>query len=284
MLNPAETAMATLFPTLLLAVITASNANTSCPPLPPDAPRMVGVLVGPVTEELLENGLGGDDEYALGIRGRYTWAHILLETEGGGGSAVISPDPNGPEPLRFDNLASLTPDIARQLGIRRQAVLVQYTANCGKAPPDEPSAVLTDLRILDGTAEYPLVTANVLSGLMRLQQEWVTSHWAEVDEEFRRNVSRTARYGPLAPSETRVLKWMWWEDDRLFVRLKTRVQVIAMGGSCGYQLPDGERCNNPAGEAVAEVEETWTINRRGVIESHNPSAWKTWSADYPEHP
>lgn len=129
--------------------------------------RAVGVVIlDPGAVFAFERRLGppGAAAFSRGA-GRYRWFYVREGPDGKGERLNFGTGPAGAERIAIGGLTLARADTLRGRGIDAPFALVSVEVNEGAGSGPEASFAATDLRVLDGTRDYPLRTAEVVARL-----------------------------------------------------------------------------------------------------------------------
>lgn len=216
------------------------NAARS-PRLAPIPGRAVGLLVADVEAILAAEGRTGPDD-ALGFAWQQSscrWVYVPCDGQAGETIvASVGTKIGGRRP--FQRVCLLTAKLASQRTLPPGYALVEAEVNGGAGCPGVESFVATELRVLDGTTDYPLrVDAIVSAAKAELARRSVVSRVA-IDEKFAELAAAHLGDRPLAGKrETTNLAIVTWrtKSRRLVVDLRRRVVDGAWRFAAG-QRPD----------------------------------------------
>jgi hypothetical protein len=145
--------------------------------------KIVGVLVSGAQPVLtLEGRSGPADQICLGYGGgSYRWLYVPVEKDPMIPWLNLPVGPTGTERKRFDNLSLAGAGNLKPLGVESKYALVEIEVNGGLGSPADDSCVATKLKVLDGSAEFPLKVEQVIAELTKRYQDYQTEQGREIN-------------------------------------------------------------------------------------------------------
>lgn len=191
------------------------------------AGTVVGILLADGQPVLsMEGRSGPPDQLCLGTNGgSYRWVYVAVQDGKPMIGSLNIPVGKG-EVKRFDQLSLATPATVKQWGVAQPYSLVEVEVNAGLGSPAGDSFVATRIKVLDGSKEYPLKTAEVVADLKRRQESFLNDRVkaieAALDEAQGKALKGRKPTGPREKSTVMYLTWLP-ETQRLRAHFLTRI-------------------------------------------------------------
>jgi hypothetical protein len=158
--------------------------------------------------------------------GSSRWVYVPVQGKPLIGGLRLPVGEKGDRRQRFDRLSMANPETVKQWRVTGPYALVEVEVNGGLGSPAGANFVATHMRMLDGTQEYPLQTAEVISRLRKGYSSWLQEQQRAIDAamEAAQKKALSGRQ-PTGPRETAELLFVTWlpETQRLLVHFRTRV-------------------------------------------------------------
>jgi hypothetical protein len=166
---------------VLFCLVLAGGATTMSAAEKPSGPgfdplpgKAVGVLVGDVTAAMARAGRSGPEDavgFACG-NGGYRWVYVPSPADSPDSQSLRLPvGKEGKEYKRFESVELLRRPLLKEKGLDQEFQLVEVEVNGGAGSPGCDTVVLTSIKPLDGTTDYPLRVAAAVS---RLKKDFTT--------------------------------------------------------------------------------------------------------------
>jgi hypothetical protein len=187
----------------------------------------VGVLVNEARPVLsLEGRSGPADAYCFSSDGgSYRW--VYLPTRGKPQITNLQvPVGDKGEKRTYPalNMAN-TPGVAVS-GIKAPYALVRVQVNSGEGSPPGDSFVATDVKALDGSKDYPIRTAEVISDLHRRYDEYLKARDKAIHDGMeaarQKAIQDRKATGPREKQDVMYVTWIT-RDERLRIHFRTRI-------------------------------------------------------------
>ena len=223
---------------LAAADLSASEGPMSPPADASTAPRYlpmpgkaVGVLVSDVQDVLRHEGRYGPPDAVCFARGEasYRWFYVPARGGAQGESMTIPVGEAGEKVQVFDNLVMATPKALKPWGVNAPYALVEVEVNGGRGSPAEESFAATDLKVLDGSAQYRIKVADAIKKVRDLYNGRFAKDSdgrKKLDEEMAR-VQKEAlkdRKPTGSPKQTD-RTYVTWLPDREVLRVEFRTEL-----------------------------------------------------------
>jgi hypothetical protein len=187
----------------------------------------VGLLVGEARAVLsLEGRSGPADAYCFSADGHsYRWVYLPARGKPQITNLQVPVGTRG-EKRTYPALDMATARDVALLGIKSPYALVRVQVNSGEGSPPGDGFVATDLKLLDGTREYPLRTAEVIQDLRKRYADYLKAQdkaIADAMEAARQKALKDRK--PTGPREQQEVIYATWltQGERLRVHFRTRV-------------------------------------------------------------
>ncbi|MFH1437266.1 MAG: hypothetical protein ABIJ56_16275 [Pseudomonadota bacterium] len=257
--------------------VSSSSRHGVCENSHPGKMR-VGVLVNGIGEILQAQKIGtAADAFGVIVDGDMRYRVFFFpDNVSGSGAYVVTGSQGGIQQHRsFGKVTLATMESMKNLGIHDPYALVRFEINCGDDEEMGHTFVMTDMKRLDGTSEYPLDLTAVIKDILKRSEDLL----AEKESEIEELLARQREAGPFQVDERRtiVLPFIYWQDERLVASIRSR--VIEDERLLSSPLPD-KQAPGPAGanapkylsaRSMVEFSVTFTVTKDGTIESIEPS-------------
>ncbi len=193
----------------------------------PIGPAAIGVLLTDGQPVLSSEGRSGPpDQLVFSANGNsYRWIYTptvvkpqitnLQVPVGNAGQVVVYPSLNLANP----------PSVA-MWGITQPYVLVEIEVNGGRGTPANDSFVATNMRVIEGSKDYPLKVADVVKLVKTQYGEYLKKQHGLIDQTMK-NLAKTALNGkePTGPREQKDLMYLTWLADSATLRVHFRTTI-----------------------------------------------------------
>jgi hypothetical protein len=220
--------------TTVAAGLSASEALMSPlddPPSPPHYLPLPGKAVGLVVFDargvLEREGRYGPADAACFARGEASYRWFYVPARGGVQGELQSfgvGEPGG-KVQEFDNMVMATPRSLKPWGVVGPFALVELEVNKGQGSRAEEQFAATSLRVLDGSAQYPIRVAEAIAAV-RNRHEAALRARKGLEEEMdkaRRQALNDGR--PTGPREQTTWVYATWLPSREVVRVELRTEI-----------------------------------------------------------
>jgi hypothetical protein len=203
--------------------------------------KIIGVLVNGAQPVLtLEGRSGPADQICLGYGGgSYRWLYVPVEKDAMIPWLNLPVGPTGAERKRFDNLTLAGSATLKPLGVQSKYALVEIEVNGGLGSPADDSCVATKLKVLDGSAEFPLKVEQVIAELTKRYQDYQTEQGRDINVMMEKAAAAAIKdkksNGNRERSDVMFITWIP-ETERLRVHFRTTIHdglYQEMGGEFG---------------------------------------------------
>src|SRR5262245_45697823 len=190
--------------------------------------KIIGVLVHDAQPVLtLEGRSGPADQICLGYGGgSYRWLYVPIEKNPMIPWLSLPVGPTGTERKRFENLSLAGAANMKPLGVKSKYTLVEIEVNGGLGGPADDSCVATKVKVLDGSAEFPLKVEQIIADLAKRFQD----HQAEQGREINVMMEKAAAAAikdkkSSGQRERKDVMFVTWlpETERLRVHFRTTI-------------------------------------------------------------
>jgi hypothetical protein len=242
--------------------------------------KVVGVLVSGAQDVLaLEGRRGPADVFCLGCGdGSYRWMYVPVPKKWIIGGLNIRVGPKGDTVKRFTGLSMANPKTVERWGVSGPYALVEVEVNAGLGAPPGEHFVATNLRVVDGTKEYPLHVAKVIDDLRRqfqihlkLEEDAIARGLYAARERLPAGHKRTPGR---EQTETLFVTWLP-ETQQLRVILQARITEKALATAPPLPPPpavdtgDGRPPDPPVHAGVqlgVELGVTYEVSKLGLLD------------------
>jgi hypothetical protein len=180
-----------------------------------------------------------DGQPVLGNEGRFGPPDQLVFSTGGGSYRwVYVPSGNGSTknlqvPVGekgnmqiFPSLDMANPKSVAQWGIKQPYNLVEVQVNTGQGSPAGDSFVATNMKILDGTKDYPIQTTEVVNDLMKRYAAYVKEQGKAIEAAMTEAAGKYLKdRKATGPREKSELMYLTWLPDRKTLRAHFRSKL-----------------------------------------------------------
>jgi hypothetical protein len=152
----------------------------------------------------------------------------------------------------YDNVVMATPRTLKPWGIAGPYALVELDVNKGQGSPAEEQFAATAIKVLDGSARYPIHVAEAIAGVRKRYEAGLRARKGLESEmnAARREALKDGR--PTGPREQTTWVYVTWMPDREVVRVELRTEIRdgAYSYSTGVEPigPDNPRSDVPPPE------------------------------------
>jgi hypothetical protein len=263
-------------------------------PLPGKA---VGVLVADGQEVLGREGRKSPaDALCLGTGpGSYRMLYVPVDKKPIIGGLNVPVGEKGQSVKPFRNLSPASPKTVAKWGVTGPYALVEVEVNGGLGGPARENFVATNMRVLDGTKEYPLQVNRVVDDLRREVQVYLKAREDAVENGLTEARARVPAEYKVAPgreqAQTVFVTWLP-ETEQLRVTIHARIIQKAYGPVRAARPPlptdDGTRPGQPASTdglmLGVELGMTYEVSKRGVLDANHPVPLHTFQKAFAAPP
>jgi hypothetical protein len=196
--------------------------------------KVVGVLASNGSAVLAQEGRKGPaDTLCLGSgEGSYRWLYVPVPKKPLIGALNVRVGPRGETTRRFDSLGLANPRTVQKWGVTQPYTLVEVEVNGGQGAPPGENFVATDLRVVEGSREYPFKATAAVNRVRAAYEAALKDHESVITKalaEARKDVPPGRK--PSGVRERTELVFVTWlpEQQRLRVVLQTRTAETAPG-------------------------------------------------------
>lgn len=154
--------------------------------------------------------------------------------------------------------AEFTPDTPNGFGLNSEAHLVEFEVNGGQGGSGI-HFVMTKVKVLDGTKEYPLAPTKALESALATWKNWLASQTSNMDKLVA-DASRSTPGKPYGPERDEVNGATiptWLDTERTlrvsFYHQMTRTSTREVTRSRPYHCPPGAPCAAPMPETLTST-------------------------------
>jgi hypothetical protein len=229
--------------------------------------KVVGVLAAGNPNLLANEGRKGPaDALCFSTDGTsYRWVYVPVPKKPIIGGLLVPVGEKGDTKKRFDSLSLASPKTVGRWGVTEPYSLVEVEVNGGLGGPADESFVGTQMKVLDGTKEYPLKTAEVIAELGKRYQKYVQDQQKAIDKglaDARQALPKDREpAGKPEPAELLYATWLP-QTQTLRVVFQTRVADRATPPAPKSAAPASAA--KPAGEDAEGKKEAATVTLYGV--------------------
>jgi hypothetical protein len=234
--------------------------------------KVVGVLAGNGQAVLAQEGRKlPADTLCLGSgEGSYRFLYVPVPKKPLIGALNVRVGPKGEKTQRFDSLSLANLKTVEQWGVTRPHTLVEVEVNGGKGAPPGENFVATGLRVLEGSREYPLKTADVMERLQTGYQASLKQKESAISQmltEARKELLPSRK--PTGGRERTELLFVTWLPDQQLLRvvIQTRTAETAPGPNLPPKVSsEPEPTRRPATISGVEWGMSFDVSRLGKTE------------------
>lgn len=214
----------------MLALLAASALA-----IPWDAPSLpghaVGILVGDPYDVLTSYGISGVVNDVGFCTAGHEYQHFYVEVPDDGvvsNYSVIREMRHRTASGKEWISPAIKPATADLVGVKGDFHLVELTVNRGMGSRESDDFVAADVKVLDGTAEYPIVPGRVVSKLRRAFEEALPAHLGVLQDAMALAWKKETGYvtdGPVSWPEPKTFVYVTWHpvEQQMEVRLVARI-------------------------------------------------------------
>lgn len=203
--------------------------------------KVVGVLVGNVVKVMGNEGRSGPPD-AFGLSsggGSYRWVYVPAPDQPLITNLKVHVGPKGEETKVYPKLSMANVQTVKQWNVPGGNVLVEVEVNNGLGAPPDGSFVATNMKVIEGTKEYPLKVAEVLDQLRERYQTHVKEQQTAIDRALGEAQAKAIKdnrkaTGPRETDEIMHVSWMP-ETQQLRVHFRTKITDGAYQNGSGVQ-------------------------------------------------
>lgn len=190
--------------------------------------KVVGVLLYDGQPVLHAEGRSGpNDQLVLGRNGAsYRWVYVPTPNVKPVINNLQVPVGDRGEKKVYQALDMARPKSVQHLGVTEKYTLVEVSVNDGLGSPPNDSFVATNIKVLEGTPNFPIKTAQVIEDLKRRHADHLQRQNAVIERQLANALKAALKdkkvTGPRQKSELMFVTWM--EDkQRLRVHFRTTI-------------------------------------------------------------
>ncbi|HMF19688.1 MAG TPA: hypothetical protein VKE98_20955 [Gemmataceae bacterium] len=214
----------------------------------------IGILLTDGQPVLGNEGRSGPSDQLVFATGGGSYRWVYVPTGNGTIRNLQVPVGDQGNSQTFPSLDMANPKSVAQWGIKQPYSLVEVQVNNGQGSPAGDSFVATNMKVLDGTKDYPINTTEVVQALKKRYAEYVKEKGKMIDaamtEAAVKYLKGRKATGPREQSELMFLTWLP-ESKTLQAHFRTKVSDGAYtwvegGGIRPFPLPPRKKDpNNP---------------------------------------
>src|SRR5207249_2108098 len=145
----------------------------------------------------------------------------------------------------YPSLDLARPQNVKAFGVEGHYTLVEVEVNNGQGSPKNDSFVATQIRVLEGSKEYPLKTQEVITGMKKKFAEYQKEQAKAIDEAMDKGAKLALNdQKATGPREKEELMYVTWMPDNERLRVHFRVKLT--DGS--FKFVDGPIRPGPGGK------------------------------------
>jgi hypothetical protein len=242
--------------------------------------KAVGVLVAGDEEVLGREGRKGPaDAYGFARGGdSYRWLFVPVDKKWLLGGYFAPVGPRGDTLQRFRHLSFASPKTVERWGVSGPYALVEAEVNGGRGGPPGEIFVATNLRVLDGTKDYPLHVGKAVEDMrhqfrryLQLHQDTITAALYDARQRVPAGHQLVAGRDQ---TETVFVSWLP-ETEKLRIIFETRITEKALATARPAPPPPPPANKEdvapppPVHEGVrlgVEVVVTYEVSKRGLLD------------------
>jgi hypothetical protein len=224
-------------------------------------PKSKFVAAGPTTVAVVAADVkavtNGEGRYgppdALGLSwdgASYRWVWVQVKDKPLVPKQDIPVGPDGKKTKQYQDLAMATPAIAKQWGVQAPFTLVEVEVNSGLGSPAVDSLVATNVKVVEGTGDYPLKAGEVVAAARQAYDKFLRDGrektFAPAMEGARKDALGEDK--PTGPQEESTLMHVTW----LAVPKRLRVAFLTTITNGRYEyVTGGAAVGGPVGNIPA---------------------------------
>jgi hypothetical protein len=207
--------------------------------------KVVGVVVSDVAKVMAFDGRGGPpDAKAFSRDGQsYRWVYVPAADKAIITNLTVPIGEKGDRNATYARLNMANAETLKPFGVTRPYALAEVEVNDGQGSPAIEGFVATNVKVLDGSKEYPLVVADVVEKCRKKYKGYLEDQKKGIDEAMGEAAKKALKDAkPTGPRETNELMYVTWmlEKDRLRVVFRTTITDGAYQTGGGAQpVPPG---------------------------------------------
>ena len=190
--------------------------------------KVVGVLVADVRKVMGNEGRSGPAD-AFGFSsggGSYRWVYVPVADKPLIPSLTLPVGPTGEQKKRFDKLSLANAETVKQWGVPGGNVLVEVEVNGGLGAPPGDGFAATNMKVVEGTRDYPLRVADVLEQLRTRYQAHLKEQQPAIDRALAdAQVKALKDRKPTGPRETDEIMHVSWLPQTQTLRVHFRTKI-----------------------------------------------------------
>ena len=208
---------------------------------------VIGILLTDGQPVLSTEGRSGPaDQLVFSTAGQsYRWVYVPTQENAQITNLQVPVGDKG-ETALYPSLNMANPRSVVPWGITQGYNLVEVTVNGGQGSPAGDSFVATNMKILDGTKDYPLKVARVIKDLQKRYAQYKDKQGDEIARQMaaagKKALGEKKATGPREKSDLMYVTWHP-NQDKLEVRFLTKISdgafTVVQGGPGGRPI-DGE--------------------------------------------
>jgi hypothetical protein len=190
--------------------------------------KIIAVLVVDAQPVLsLEGRSGPADQICLGYNGgSYRWLYVQVDKNPMIPWLNLPVGPTGAERKRFEKLSLANATNLKPLGVDAKYALVEIEVNGGLGSPADDSCVATKLKVLDGSAEFPLKVEQIIDDLAKRYKDYQSEQAREINVLMEKAAAAAIKdrrsSGQRERSDVMFVTWIP-ETERLRVHFRTTI-------------------------------------------------------------
>jgi hypothetical protein len=191
--------------------------------------KAVGVLVSDVAKVMGNEGRSGaPDNVAFSSGGgSYRWVYVPARDKPQISGLQVRTGEKGDQVKIYPGLNMANPVTLKDLwGVTATYALAEVEVNDGLGAPADQGFVATNVKLLDGSKDYPLKVADTIDTLRKKQEGYWKNRQKDLDDAMAKAQKDALKdKKPTGPRETSELMHVSWlpDKERLRVRFFTRV-------------------------------------------------------------
>jgi hypothetical protein len=251
-------------------------------PAPALPGKTVGVLVSDAQGVMALSGRGGPADALCFSHngGAYGWVYVAVKDKPLIGALELPVGQKGDKKQRFDNLSMANPATVKKWGVAEPYALVEVEVNGGLGCPAGESFVATSIKVLDGSAEYPLQVAKAIEDLRNRYRSYLKEQQKSIEAAMSQAAKNALKErAPTGPRETSEVLYVTWlpETKQLRVHFRTMItdgaysygrgiEPLADGAIPGPARPPRDRGVRFGTMFGVELGMAYEVSRTGAVE------------------
>jgi hypothetical protein len=200
--------------------------------------KTIGILVSDVAKVMSHDGRGGPADAMAFSRDAqsYRWMYVPAQDKAIISNLNVHVGEKGDKTVTYPKLNMADPRTVKQWGIDKTYALVEVEVNDGQGAPAEEGFVATNMKVLDGSKEYPLVVADAIDKCRKKHKSYLEDQKKAIDEGMNESAKKAIKdKKPTGPRDTNELMYVTWMPEKQRLRVVFRTTIT----DGAYQYSEG---------------------------------------------